>query len=335
MRMKRFFSPAIVLLFLSPIIGELLSGSAPPAEFFNPLGFVMLTILYGGGAILVRELTFRWGKGWPTLLLLGAAYGIAEEGLMCKSFFDPSWPDLISLGGYGRWAGVNWVWNQGLIIYHCVFSIAIPILLVSIMFPARRDQPWLSRLKFIVLAIFWLANAVFIFLFITPYRPLVVHSLLTIAITVGLVVLGRYLTHSIPGLDKKYNKTVRALWFLPVGFLGTFTLFFLEWVMPKTGLHPIFLMLLVTGLVILVGWIVLHLSGGGVAWSERHQLALASGALGFFILLAPLQEMDKNRTDNTTGLAIVGLVMAIFLIWLALRIRARERSVIGEQTKPA
>jgi hypothetical protein len=69
--MKRFLSPAIVLLFLSPIIGELLSGSAPPAEFFNPLGFIMLTILYGGGAILVRELTYRWGKGWPTLLILG------------------------------------------------------------------------------------------------------------------------------------------------------------------------------------------------------------------------------------------------------------------------
>jgi len=329
MGIKRFLSPAIVLLFLSPIIGELLSGSAPPAEFFNPLGFVMLTILYGGGAILVRELTYRWGKGWPTLLILGAAYGIAEEGLMCKSFFDPNWPDLKALGGYGRWAGVNWVWNQGLTIYHCVFSIAIPILLVSIMFPARREQPWISRRKFIVLAILWLANAVFIFLFITPYRPPVAHYLLTIAITVGLVVLAGRLPNPVSGEKKK---AVRALWFLPVGFLGTFALFFLEWVMPKTGLHPIFLMLLVTGLVILVGWIMLQMSGGG-GWTERHKLAIASGALGFFILLAPLQELDKTRTDNTTGMAIVGLAMAIFLIWLALRIRAKERSTISGQTE--
>lgn len=330
MRMKRFLSPAIVLLFLSPIIGELLSGSAPPAEFFNPFGFIMLTILYGGGAILVREMTFRWGKGWPALLVLGAAYGIAEEGLMCKSFFDPNWPDLISLGGYGRWVGVNWVWNQGLTIYHCVFSIAIPILLVSILFPARRDQPWISRRKFIVLAILWLANAIFIFLFITPYRPPAVHYLLTIAITVGLVVLARRLPKPVSGEKKK---AVRALWFLPVGFLGTFALFFLEWVVPKTGLHPIFLMLLVTGLVILVGWIVLRMSGGG-AWTERHKLAIASGALGFFILLAPLQELDKSRTDNTTGMAVVGLAMAVFLIWLALRIRAKERSTISGQTEP-
>ena len=330
MRAKRFLSPAIVLLFLSPIIGELLSGSAPPAEFFNPLGFVMLTVLYGGGAILVRELTHRWGKGWPTLLVLGAAYGIAEEGLMCKSFFDPNWADLKSLGGYGRWAGVNWVWSQGLTIYHCVFSIAIPILLVSIMFPARRDQPWLSRRKFVVLAILWLANAVFIFLFITPYRPPVVHYLLTIVVTAGLVVLGMYLPRSIPGIDKKDNKTVRALWFLPVGFLGTVSLFFFEWVLPKTGLHPIFLILFVMALVILVGWLVLRMSGGG-AWTERHKLAIASGALGFFILLAPLQELDKTRTDNTTGMTVVALMMAIFLIWLALHIRNQKKFAIDGQ----
>ena len=102
MRIRAVFSPALVLFFLSPMIGELLSGSAPPAEFFNPLGFIMLAVLYGGGVLLVRELVHRWHRGWPTLLVLGVAYGIAEEGLMCKSFFDPSWMDLGPLASYGR-----------------------------------------------------------------------------------------------------------------------------------------------------------------------------------------------------------------------------------------
>ena len=62
--------PAIILFFLAPAIGELLSGSAPPVEFFNPIGFVILAALYGSGAILVRELTFRWRKGWLSLFLL-------------------------------------------------------------------------------------------------------------------------------------------------------------------------------------------------------------------------------------------------------------------------
>jgi hypothetical protein len=42
----RLASPALLLLFVSPMIGELLSGSAPPAEFFSPVGFVLLVVLY-------------------------------------------------------------------------------------------------------------------------------------------------------------------------------------------------------------------------------------------------------------------------------------------------
>jgi len=333
MGIRKYLSPALALLFLSPAIGELLSGSAPPAEFFNPLGFIMLVVLYGGGAILARELTHRWGKGWPTLLALGAAYGIAEEGLICKSFFDPSWMDLGALGSYGRWIGVNWVWSLELTIYHCVFSIAIPILLAGILFPTWRDRSWISRRKLITLAILWAANGLFIFLFISPYRPAASHYLLTLVIMVGLGVLAWQLPHPKVVINEESSRAARAFWFLPVGFVGTLALFFLVWVVPKSGIHPLLTMSLMTGLVILVGWIVLRMSGGG-AWTERHQLSLVAGALGFFILLAPLQELDKNRTDNTTGMTIVGLMMAIFLILLMLRIRNQKWSTVDEQTGP-
>lgn len=333
MGIRKYLSPALALLFLSPAIGELLSGSAPPAEFFNPLGFIMLVVLYGGGAILARELTCRWGKGWPTLLALGAAYGIAEEGLMCKSFFDPSWMDLGALGSYGRWIGVNWVWSLELTIYHCVFSIAIPILLAGILFPSWRDRPWVSRRKLITLAILWIANGLFIFLFISPYRPAALHYLLTLVIMVGLGVLAWQLPYPKVVINGESSRAARAFWFLPVGFVGTLALFFLVWVVPKSGIHPLLTISLMTGLVILVGWIVLRMSGGG-AWTERHQLSLVAGAIGFFILLAPLQELDKNRTDNTTGMTIVGLMMAIFLILLMLRIRNQKWSTVDEQTGP-
>ena len=74
--MKRLLTPAVVLFFLSPAIGELLSTSSPPAEFFNPFTLLLQASLYGSGALLVRELAHRWGKGWPSVLLLGAAYGV-------------------------------------------------------------------------------------------------------------------------------------------------------------------------------------------------------------------------------------------------------------------
>jgi len=94
--------PALVLFFLAPAIGELLSGSTPPVEFFKPFSLFLLSALYGSGALLSRELALRWGKRWPTILALGLAYGIIEEGLMVKSFFDPAWIDLGVLGVYGR-----------------------------------------------------------------------------------------------------------------------------------------------------------------------------------------------------------------------------------------
>ena len=65
--MRRIFGPALMLFVLAPLVGELLSGSMPPVEWLNPVGVVLVLVLYGGGAILIRELTFRWGKGWPTL----------------------------------------------------------------------------------------------------------------------------------------------------------------------------------------------------------------------------------------------------------------------------
>ena len=134
-----------MLFFLAPAVGELLSGSSPPAEFFNPFTLLLLAALYGSGALLAREVRVRWNKGWPTVLALGAVYAIVEEGLMVKSFFDPAWVDLGLLGTYGRWGGVNWVWCLHLTAFHAVFSIAIPILLVELLFPVHRQERWLGR----------------------------------------------------------------------------------------------------------------------------------------------------------------------------------------------
>src|SRR5512136_2777824 len=99
--MKKTLPPAWALWFASPILGELVSGSSPLNEYINPFTILTLGMLYGSGAILVRELVIHWKKGWFSLLLLGMAYGIYEEGLMVRSFFDPNWMDLDKLNVYG------------------------------------------------------------------------------------------------------------------------------------------------------------------------------------------------------------------------------------------
>ena len=45
----------------------------------------------------------------------------------------------------------------------------------------------------------------------------------------------------------------------------------------------------------------------------------------FFVLLAPLQELDTSRADNPAGMAVVGLSTLVFLIWLWWRVHSAVR----------
>src|SRR5262245_42066247 len=74
--------PAVTLLVLSPIVAEFLLGDFSVRQ----LPFVLFFIpQYGGGALLVRELTRRSKRGWPTMLLLASAYALIEEGFTTQS----------------------------------------------------------------------------------------------------------------------------------------------------------------------------------------------------------------------------------------------------------
>jgi len=323
--------PAWVLFFLAPLVGELLSSSAPPAEFFQPLGFAMLSILYGGGTLLARELVVRWQKGTASLLVLGAAYGIAEEGLMCKSFFDPNWMDVGLLGTYGRWLGVNWVWTFELTIYHAAFSILIPVALVNLLYPQRCGEPWLGRRAFVIVAILWLFNGGLIFTAISAYRPPWLHFASATAVILGLYALARrWPAGTIPVSSEK--RSWRPRWLAVVTFIATIAFFALSWAVPHTGIHPLFVVLLLSLLAAAVAWFARIMSGRS-DFSDRHRLGLVAGALGFFILImAPIREWAPNQPDNPRGMAIVALIALILLFWLSRRLRLRSSAPDSEET---
>ncbi len=320
----RFLRPApgIFLFFIAPIIGELLSGSTPPNSFFNPLTLLFLCFLYGGGAIIVRELTLYWGKGWPTLITLGAAYGIIEEGLLVKSFFDPHWKDLGQLGTYGRVLDVNWVWSVQLTTFHAIFSIALPILIVNLLFPKRRAERWAGPRVLLLLIVMFGAVVILGSLFVFQYRPALLLYLITFALVAALVLLARYLPRAIT--VTKNIDVPQPLRFGLVGFLGTLTLFLINWILPTT-LTPFWVTILLTLLLaVAIAFVLLRMSGNGSGWKERHQVALVSGALAFFVLLAPIAEITQ-RQRNLTGLTFIALVVVGLLYLLTRRIRKREQ----------
>ncbi len=318
----RRIPPALFLFFLAPAIGELLSGSAPPVEFFNPFMLLILPALYGSGAVLARELTLRWNKRWPTILTLGLAYGIIEEGIMIKSFFDPNWMDLGILGTYGRLAGVNWVWSVSLTLYHATVSIAIPILLTELIYADRRDEPWTSRRGMIGLSILLAAVVLFGALAMAPYRPLFVPYLVAIITTVGLYLLARRMPKRLRPAQPAPR--LRPLWIGVIGFLSIIAYFIGGWALPELGIPPVltigFLIVLALGVLLLLRW-----ASGEGAWTDVGRLALATGTLTFFILLAFLAESSADRTDNPAGMALVGLAAAVGLIALNLQVRRRVR----------
>ncbi len=332
MKTLKRIAPALVLFLLAPMIGEMLSGSAPPAEFFDPFGILLLGILYGGGAILVRELTLQWDKGWPTILTLGAAYGIIEEGLMVKSFFDPNWMDLDILGSYGRWAGVNWVWSLELTIFHAVFSIAIPILLVSLLFPDRQREPWIRRRAFHWLCFVFMLNGIFIYFALTTYKPPALHYTLTTALVIGLIFLSRRLPKALRPTRESPPLSPRGA--IGLGFLGTLGFFLLNWVLPHTQIPALITMALVIVLAASIGRKIQNAPGLSFETLNRIHWALASGAIGFFILIAPIQEFDDTRADNTAGMTLVGLTALIFLFWLGRRLKQKAGTAALENTPP-
>jgi hypothetical protein len=81
-------TPALVMGLLAPFVAEVLLGNTPLRLI---LIYLIVLPMYGFGALFIRELSRRLGRGWPTILILGVAYGVAEEGLADMSLFNPNY----------------------------------------------------------------------------------------------------------------------------------------------------------------------------------------------------------------------------------------------------
>ncbi len=143
-RAPRFWAriaPALLLVVLSPLVAEFLLGDFPLRQFYL---LVVLLPLYGGGALLIREVTRRAGRGWPTIVVLAVAYGIFEEGITTMSLFNPHYAGLHLLRyGFVPALGTSFAWDTFVVGIHVVFSITTPILIAEGVAGPRRTEPWL------------------------------------------------------------------------------------------------------------------------------------------------------------------------------------------------
>lgn len=145
--------PAAGLFFLAPLIAEFLLGDIPIKML--PV-ILVLAPMYGGGALLIRELVRRAGRGWPSVVVLALAYGIIEEAYTTQSLFNPNYlklnlhllqPAYIAALGIGAW------WTVFVLTLHTAWSVSTSIALVEAAVPDRAEIPWLGTVGLAVTAL--------------------------------------------------------------------------------------------------------------------------------------------------------------------------------------
>jgi len=131
---------ALVLALLAPLCAEVSLGTVPLRMAWAWLVFAPI---YAAGALFLREVLRRTGGGYSNLLLLGVAYGLFEEGLVLQSLTSPH---LYGAAGWGpRFLGVNTAYTELNLVYHALFSVTVPVILVEFLFPRHGTTPYLRR----------------------------------------------------------------------------------------------------------------------------------------------------------------------------------------------
>jgi hypothetical protein len=289
----------LILSILSPFIGEMVSGSSPPLEFFNPVAFLFLWGLYGGGVIIVRELWVTWGRRYSRLMMLGLVYGIIEEGLAVKSFFDPEWQDLGKLAVYGRFLGVNFVWSVWLSIFHAVFSITIPILLIQSLYSDYKNKRLISNKGLKIVSLIFILTCVLIFFFLNSYPPPPIQYLLCALLVFYLIkkAKGKIKKIQIPDLPIKRP--------ILLGIIFTTTMFILFFIIPGTSI-PWIIPCIVSIILLLQLYQKLN------DYTKKQIMGLGIGLLAPFLLFFNI----VLEINGITGMSLVGTITFISLIWL-------------------
>jgi hypothetical protein len=280
----RRLGPVWTLLFLAPLIGEVLFGATP----LSRLPAVLLQVgLYGGAAVLIRELVVRRNLRQWWLVALGLAYGIFEEGLVLQSLFNAHFRGLDVLGSYGRAAGVNWIWAMFIVPYHAVFSIAIPIVFTELLFPEWRGKPWLGKRGLWSVAAFLAINAVFLAAMIAhvftasdlPWPQLILD-----AGVVGSIIIVAVRAPPARSIEPTTSsrRSATPLRMRIIGLLGGLAWFVGIRILLVGDGHqtPAFVPLAASVLLAaFVWWRIAHWSAVGRTWTPEHLYALAAGAL--------------------------------------------------------
>ncbi len=318
-------TPWLILSFLSIDLAELLTGSTSVrTALTNPLSVPVLLGYYGAGVVAIREVCLRWRKGWGSVLLLGLAYGILEEAIGTKTFFDPHSPPVGYLGIFGHWLGVNWVWAVLLTLFHSLYSIAIPILLFHLAFPQYRGRRFFSDRGLVATAAILVATVGATSPFFDPNHYWEGWGLVLAALAVMLLLaLSAWRAPADLLTPWREGPTWSARRLLGLGLFFSFAFFLVAYSLPR--LLPVPAGIVVLEVAVVLGTLLVLLRNVGRRRAASGVVAFAAGSLGFQFLLDVVLEFRPAEA----GILAIPAIDAAVLVWLWRRMRSEESAAPG------
>lgn len=205
--------PALTLIFLAPVISEVLSGATRLSYI---IAFVPEMLVWGCGALLAREMVRRWRAGWPSLLLLGLALSIAEEFIIQQTSVAPL-PWAGAFANYGRVWGVNWMYFLFMLVYESVLVVMVPVQVTELVFQDRRDLPWLTKWRILRTAwLFTVGSFMAYYGWVRRARPMMLHvplyipPLSTLAAGVAAIAMLVGLAYLLRSVGRRRNLAIKA-----------------------------------------------------------------------------------------------------------------------------
>lgn len=318
-------SPALALYVLPPLIGEFFLGDFP--FVLLPL-IVVLAPWYGAGALLIREVARRRGRGWPTIALLALAWALIGEGLLGQSLFNPGYADAHLLDhGFLPGLGIGATWTVFVLAIHVAFSICLPIAIVELGM-GEPHRPLLRRRGILVCTALLLVGAVVTFStayhtwghFVATWPRLAG----TAVVAVALVILALCLPVRRPDAARAPSPGIALALFLACGaaLLGGVRL-------PTAA----GLVTMTAGIVVAV--IALARWAPSPQWADRHRLAVITAGLLTYGWSAPIRMWGHTPADHTLALVSGAVYLAAEIaIVLCLR-RTHRRGAAARSTAAA
>lgn len=313
----------LALLFGAPVFAELIQSYL---DITGELGGTLFLIafvapLYGGVALLVREIAVRTGRGWPGRLLLAAAFGVLMPTWVDLSLWTPQTAEEIELWGDIRGvtiAGVGVLALSSWALGHVVMSVSAPLVVVEALLPGGRGRPWLGRLGITVLTVLAVGVAALIHFDDEGRDAETSVAKYALSLTFAGALAGAALTPLGRPVTRVEGRGVRSPAVLGVAGFVLMAVFDLA---PASWLG----LVMVWGSAVTAG-VLLARSARSPGWTARHLVAFAFGGIlertliGFLVPTPPGGDAGGKLVQNVVVLLLVLALGA----WLRTRTREPE-----------